>query len=60
MSVATVSIRWRESSQWHEMTIAPDWRPATRAERIEFNARRMIWTGSPLVDAHMRATRLTP
>ena len=57
---ATVSIRWRESSRWREMTLRPDWRPANRAERIEFAARRMIWGGSPLVEAYVRAAHLTP
>lgn len=51
----TVSIRWRETNRWREMTLAPEWEPQTRQERVLYNARRMVWQGAPLVEAYSQA-----
>jgi hypothetical protein len=48
-----VVVRWRETRRWREVVL--DRAPETDQERVADAARRMVWAGSPLVEAYQRA-----
>ena len=52
-----VRVRWRESGRWRETVLSVGDVPKTHEERREALRQRLVWRGSPLVEAYMQAAQ---